>query len=66
MISNKIPKNSLLYFNFNQIVFKFSFKGAISGLRQFWATESTLKMIKNAFYLTLKAFLVLKIFIFLF
>ena len=31
------------------------FKGALSDLRQFLATESPLKMMKNAFYFTLKA-----------
>ena len=31
------------------------FKGSLSGLRQFLANESPLKMMKNAFYLTLKA-----------
>ena len=41
-------------------------KGALSGLRQLLATESPLKIIKNAFYITLKALLVLKIFKFLF
>ena len=40
----------------------FAFKGALSGLRQFLATESPLKMIKNAFYFTSKAFSILKIF----
>ena len=30
------------------------FKGALSDLRQFLATESPLKMTKNAFYFTLK------------
>ena len=30
------------------------FKDALSGLRQFLATESPLKMMKNAFYLTSK------------
>ena len=40
-------------------------KGALSGLRQFLATESLLKMIKNAFYFTLKAIFILKIFKFL-
>ena len=40
-------------------------KGALSGLRQFLATESDLTMMKNAFYFTLKALLVLKIFKFL-
>ena len=37
-------------------------KGALSGLRQFLATESPLKMMKNAFYFTSKALFVLKIF----
>ena len=37
-------------------------KDAHSSLRQFLATESPLKMMKNAFYFTLKAPLVLKIF----
>ena len=41
-------------------------KGALSGLRQFLATESPLKMMKNAFYFTSKALFVLKIFKFLF
>ena len=43
-----------------------SFKSALSGLRQFLANESPLKMMmKNAFYFTLKALIVLKIFQFL-
>ena len=37
------------------------FKGPLSGLRQFSATESPLKMMKNAFYFTSKALFVLKI-----
>ena len=40
-------------------------KGALSGLRQFLAAESPLKMMKNAFYFTSKALFVLKIFKFL-
>ena len=36
-------------------------KDTLSGLRQFWLTESPLKMMKNGFYFTLKAFFVLKI-----
>ena len=40
-------------------------KGALSGLRQFWAIENPLKIIKNAFYFTSKALFVLKIFKFL-
>ena len=38
------------------------FKGALSGLKQLLATESSLTMMKNAFYFTLKALFVLKIF----
>ena len=41
------------------------FKGALSGLRQFLATESPLKMTKNALYFTSRAVFVLKIFKFL-
>ena len=41
------------------------FKGALSGLRQFLATESPLKMMKNIFYFNSKAHFVLKIFKFL-
>ena len=40
-------------------------KGALSGLRQFLALESPLKMMKKAFYFTSKALFVLKIFKFL-
>ena len=38
------------------------FKGAVLGLRQFLATESPLKMMKGAFYFTLKALFFLQIF----
>ena len=37
-------------------------KGALPGLRQLLATESSLKMMKNAFYFILKALFVHKIF----
>ena len=40
-------------------------KGTLLGLRQFLATESPLKMMKNAFYFTLRTRFVLKIFQFL-
>ena len=40
-------------------------KGLLSGLKQLLATESILKIMKNAFYFTLKALFVLKIFKFL-
>ena len=41
-------------------------KGGLSGLRQFLAIESHLKIMKNVFYFILKALFVLKIFKFLF
>ena len=51
----------------NQILKVFGeIKGTLSGLRQFFATESPLKMMKNAFYFTLKSLFVLKVFKFLF
>ena len=40
-------------------------KDAISGMKQFLAIESPLKMTKNAFYFTSKVFSVLNIFKFL-
>ena len=43
---------------------KFSVKVALSGLRQFSAAESPLKMMKNTFYFTSKSLFVLKIFFF--
>ena len=46
-------------------VFHNSVKGAPYGLRQFLITESPLKMMKYAFYFTLKALFVLKVFKFL-
>ena len=39
-----------------------SIKGALAGLRYFLATKTPLKMMKNAFYFTLKALFVLNIF----
>ena len=44
------------------LCFGLMFKGALSGLRQFLAAESYFKMMKNAFYFTLKALLALKIY----
>ena len=41
-------------------------KGTLLGLRQFVVTESPLKMMKNAFYFTSKAFSILKIIKFLY
>ena len=42
-----------------------SVKGTLSGLKQFLANKSSLKIMKNAFYFTSKALFVLKIFKFL-
>ena len=49
----------------SQTVSSTAIKGALPGLRQFLATESSLKMIKNSFYFNSKALFVLKIFRFL-
>ena len=47
--------------NRSQMFFKIgALKGALSGLRQLLATECPLKIMKNAFYFTLKALFVLK------
>ena len=47
---------------FPPLYYRIIFKGALSGLRQFLATEISLKMVKNAFYFTLKALFVHEIF----
>ena len=44
----------------DKIRFSSNIKGALSGLRQFLATKSPLKMIKNVFYFTSKALFVFK------
>ena len=49
------------YDNFSNFLLK-QIKGALSGLRRFLATESLLKIMKNAFCFTLKAFFAPKIF----
>ena len=54
-------KKAQINFCFEEV----SIKGGLSGLRQFLATESPLKMMKNAFYFTSKALFVLKIFRFM-
>ena len=47
-------------------MFKFEkIKGALSGRRQFLATESPLNMMKNAVYFTSKAHFVIQVFRFL-
>ena len=50
------------FWGFRVYELRVSFKGAFSGLIQFLATDSLLKMMKNVFYFTLKARFVLKIF----
>ena len=47
------------------LLLKINLKRALSGLRQFLAAESPLKMMKNAFYFASKTLFVLKIFKFL-
>ena len=42
-------------------ILTFNFRGLISGLRPFLATKKQLKIIKEGFYFTLKAFFVLKV-----
>ena len=54
-------KNLTVFFSLSGIGMR-RVKGALSGLRQFLATESSLKNMKNAFYLNLKAFFLLKLF----
>ena len=49
----------------NKNMINYHFKGAPSGLTQFLAIESPLKLMRNAFYLTSDALFVLKIFKFL-
>ena len=43
-----------------------NFKGTLSDLRQFLATESPVEMMKNAFYFFLKALFLLELFKLLF
>ena len=50
---------------YDTINFEIDLRGALSDLRRFLATERPLKMMKNAFYFTSKAFFILKILKFL-
>ena len=59
-----MSQNGVLFLTMFHICFD-NFKGALSDLRQFFSTESTFKMMKNAFYFTSKALFVFKIFKFL-
>ena len=67
----KTSNNEPLLFPYSILVNKctgsncYDIKGTLSSLRKFFATESPLKMMKNAFYFTSKSLFVLKIFKFL-
>ena len=58
-----MPKKHEKYLVFG--IKNYCFEGALLGLRQFLATESPLRMMKDAFCFTSKALFVLKIFKFL-
>ena len=64
MVSNKDHKD-IIVTEKNTHTHTHTVKCALSSLRQFLAIENPLKMIKNAFYFTLRALFVLKIFKFL-
>ena len=52
---NKLGTNLALNKSALKLTFLVFFKGALSGLRQFLATESPLKLMKNAFVFHLKS-----------
>ena len=63
-----LPQNEKknIYSLIHQFIFLINtFKGQLSDLKQFWANESPLKMMKNVFCFTFKASLVLNKFKFL-
>ena len=65
---DKICTNDIISVHMQTLSLKYvaqKFQGTLSGLRQFWAIEIPLKMMKNAFYFTSKALFILKIFKFL-
>ena len=62
-IRRHLPTNCLSVFDH---FVELALKGALSGLRQFLATESPLKLMKNAFYFISKTLFILKGFKFLF
>ena len=65
MVTKKTQGFSSIIFALGRKFSAFVLRVALSGLRQFWGTESPLKMMKNVFYFASKALLVLKIFKFL-
>ena len=50
-----LTSRSVSHLNLYTLSSKLNFKGALLGLRQFFATESPLKMMENAFLLHLKS-----------
>ena len=56
----------ILKLNYSRFNLDHFYKSELEGLRQVLAIESLLKIMKNAFYVTLEAVFVLKIFKFLF
>ena len=54
-----------LHDHLRHVLWEYIFKGTLIDLRQLLATESPLKMMKNAFHFILKALFALKIFKFL-
>ena len=63
--ASKIHKNVANKIRSSSNKTKGFFKGTLSGLRQFLAAETPLKVMKNALYFTSKALSILKIFNFL-
>ena len=60
-----LQSGGLLNVSWEVDIFIYELKGALSDLTQILATVNSLQMMKNAFYFTLKALIVLKIFEFL-
>ena len=62
LVCRSVIKSVKYYFSWLLSYFSSTVKGALAGLRQFLTTGSSLKMMKNTFYFSLKALFVLKIF----
>ena len=63
-IKNEVAKNyriTIAEYIHKSIIKMISIKGALSSLKMFLASKSTLKVMKNVFYFTLKVLFVLKI-----
>ena len=55
-----------IFLRYKNLSLSYALKCALSGLRKFLTTESSLKIMKNTFYFILKALFVLKVFKFVF